>query len=115
MHQRIFSDSAFKKEESSGHCMRGSVYLLCEGQGAEAYQKKQRSHICWTLLLSNSEEWYGQHVRPNYSAAMTPWIAGSYWLNYFTRSILATVQSLAHAIDANMEAITYQLYCVWMP
>ena len=55
MHLRIFSDSAFKKEESSGHCMRGSVYLLCEGQGPK-HTRRQQHHICWTLFQSNSVE-----------------------------------------------------------
>eukprot|EP00969_Alexandrium_andersonii_P356293 15446250-Alexandrium_andersonii.AAC.1 len=30
-HLRNFSDAAFKKEESTGHCVRGAVYLLCSG------------------------------------------------------------------------------------
>ena len=37
-HQRVFfSDSAFKKEEQTGHCMRGAAYLLCPGSTDEAF------------------------------------------------------------------------------
>ena len=36
-HQRVCSDSAFKKEEQTGHCMRGEAYLLCPGPTDEAF------------------------------------------------------------------------------
>ena len=36
-HLRTFSDSAFKKEEQTGHCMRGAAYLLCPGNTEGAF------------------------------------------------------------------------------
>ena len=36
-HQRVCSDSAFKQEEQTGHCMRGAAYLLCPGSTDEAF------------------------------------------------------------------------------
>ena len=38
VHQRVFSDSAFKQEEHTGHCMRGAAYLLCPGNSDDAFK-----------------------------------------------------------------------------
>ena len=44
-HLRIYSDSAFKKEESTGHCMRGAVYLLCAGKTEASYKSSAKCHV----------------------------------------------------------------------
>ena len=45
VHQRAFSDSAFKKEEQTGHCMRGAAYLLCPGCDDESFKVTSKCHI----------------------------------------------------------------------
>ena len=45
VHQRVFSDSAFKKEEQTGHCMRGAAYLLCPGSNDDAFKCTVVCHI----------------------------------------------------------------------
>jgi len=44
-HQRVLSDSAFKKEETTGHCIRGAAYLLCSGNTDEAFTKTTTCHL----------------------------------------------------------------------
>ena len=44
-HLRIYSDSAFTKEEETGHCMRGAIYVLCPGRTADALTKSTACHI----------------------------------------------------------------------
>ncbi|MFM7983650.1 MAG: hypothetical protein ACKPKO_30435, partial [Candidatus Fonsibacter sp.] len=41
----VFSDSAFKKEEQTGHCMRGAAYLLCPGDHDDAFKGTASCHI----------------------------------------------------------------------
>eukprot|EP00969_Alexandrium_andersonii_P022630 990301-Alexandrium_andersonii.AAC.1 len=43
-HLRIFSDAVFKKEESTGHCVRGAVYLLCSGSQDSGFAKTSTCH-----------------------------------------------------------------------
>ncbi|MFM7985269.1 MAG: hypothetical protein ACKPKO_38715, partial [Candidatus Fonsibacter sp.] len=45
VHQRVFSDSAFKKEEQTGHCMRGAAYLLCPGDTDDAFKGTVPCHL----------------------------------------------------------------------
>ena len=45
VHQRAFSDSAFKKEEQTGHCMRGAAYLLCLGSIDDAFIRTAVCHL----------------------------------------------------------------------
>ncbi|MFM7978361.1 MAG: hypothetical protein ACKPKO_03515, partial [Candidatus Fonsibacter sp.] len=45
VHQRVFSDSAFKKEEQTGHCMRGAAYLLCPGDNDDAFKGTAPCHL----------------------------------------------------------------------
>ncbi len=45
VHQRVFSDSAFKKEEQTGHCMRGAAYLLCPGDHDDAFKGTASCHL----------------------------------------------------------------------
>jgi hypothetical protein len=49
-HQRVFSDSAFKKEETTGHCIRGAAYLLCSGSTDEAFTKTTTCHLLDFIL-----------------------------------------------------------------
>ena len=44
-HQRMCADSAFKKEEQTGHCMRGAAYLLCPGSTDEAFGRSAACHM----------------------------------------------------------------------
>eukprot|EP00969_Alexandrium_andersonii_P138664 6132481-Alexandrium_andersonii.AAC.1 len=44
-HLRIFADAAFKKEEATGHCMRGAVYLLCSGGRDSDFTKTSACHV----------------------------------------------------------------------
>ena len=44
-HQRVFSDSAFKKEEQTGHYMRGVAYLLWPGSTDDAFGCSAACHL----------------------------------------------------------------------
>ena len=44
-HLRMYSDAAFKKEEETGHCMRGAVYLRCPGNSVADFTKSKPCHI----------------------------------------------------------------------
>ena len=44
-HLRMYSDAAFKKEEDTGHCMRGAMYLRCPGTRHEDFTKSCDCHI----------------------------------------------------------------------
>ena len=56
-HLRAYSDSAFMKEEQTGHCMRGAVFLLCPGKMTSPSCEPQ-SVICWILSPGNSGRWF---------------------------------------------------------
>ena len=65
VHQRVFSDSAFKKEEQTGHCMRGVAYLLCPGNSDDAFKC---TTVC-NLLDFNSRQ-QRKVVRATFSAEL---------------------------------------------
>ena len=44
-HLRAYSDSAFKKEETTGHVMRGAVYVLCAGTTTADFTRSSPCHI----------------------------------------------------------------------
>ena len=44
-HLRVYSDSAFKKEEQTGRCMRGAVFLLCLGKNDESFVRTAKCHL----------------------------------------------------------------------
>eukprot|EP00969_Alexandrium_andersonii_P181022 7998917-Alexandrium_andersonii.AAC.2 len=44
-HLRIFSDAAFKKEESTGHCVGGAVYYLRAGSKDSDFAKTSPCHV----------------------------------------------------------------------
>jgi len=44
-HLRLISDAAFKKEEDSGHSMRGAVYMRCAGNKPEDMIKTSPGHL----------------------------------------------------------------------
>ena len=44
-HLRAYSDSAFKQEEQTGHCMRGAVFLLCPGKHDESFVRTAKCHL----------------------------------------------------------------------
>jgi hypothetical protein len=41
----MYSDAAFKKEEESGHCMRGAIYLRCPGTTVAHFTNSTDCHI----------------------------------------------------------------------
>ena len=44
-HFRLVSDAAFKKEETKGHALRGSLYLICPGSGSGSYHSDAPCHM----------------------------------------------------------------------
>ena len=64
-HLRAYSDSAFKKEEQTGHCMRGAVYLICPGNSESAYKA---SAVCHVLDVVSKQQ--RRVVRATFSAEL---------------------------------------------
>ena len=44
-HLRMYSDAAFKKEEETGHSMRGAIFVRCSGTDASDMVKTTKGHL----------------------------------------------------------------------
>ena len=45
VHLRLISDAAFKKEETKGHALRGSLYLVATGGDEESFMRASSIHV----------------------------------------------------------------------